>query len=178
MSRETKAEGGPKRIDDNPATGGEYACRALGEPRMMDIGPLDGLQVAAYADAIEEARTDTERYRMLVYDLLRCFRQLDPGEQRQALELPPRLTGTRWDALLAASAEYAAQIHGHPVPAWCCEPERSLRVCWTPLPVFGRVSGFVYPHALGAYLRHGVLVAAWELGPREGRREYACLDGS
>lgn len=133
-------------------------------------------RVAQYVDTIDNAWSDAERYRMLITDLPRRFHAASRELQAKSLEDPPRLTGTKWDALLAAVAEHFAICHGHPVPDWCDDPERSLKIYWMPLPVYGKgFPGFVYRDTPGAFLRHGVLVADWELGPREGHRDYGAL---
>ena len=129
-----------------------------------------------YADTIDNAWNDDERYRMLITDLPRRFHASTRELQARSLEEAPRLTGTRWDALLAAVAEHIAITHGHPVPDWCDDPERSLKIYWMPLPVFGkRFPGRHYRDTPGAFLRHGVIIGGRELGPREGHREYGAL---
>ena len=116
-------------------------------------------QVAQYADTIDSARNDDERYRMLISDLPRRFHAASRELQARSLEEAPRLTGTKWDALLAAVAEHIAITHGHPVPEWCDDPERSLRIYWMPRPVFGkRFPGLCLPghtRSLPAPWRHG-----------------------
>ena len=125
-----------------------------------------------YAATIDNARSDAERYRMLISDLPRRFHAASRERQARALERAPRLTGTRWDALLAAVAEHIAICHDHPVPDWCDEPERSLKIYWMPIRAYGKgFPGFVYRDTPGAFLRHGVIVAGWELSERDGHRE-------
>ena len=46
------------------------------------------------------------------------------------MESAPPLTGTRWDALLAATAEHICELHGHPVQSWMDEKERFLNETW------------------------------------------------
>lgn len=113
---------------------------------------------------------------MLISDLPRRFHAAERQLQAQSLAEAPRLTGTKWDALLAAVAEHIAICHGHPVPDWCDEEARFLRIYWMPVPAYGKgFPGFVYRDTPGAFLRHGVLVADWELSEREGHREYGAL---
>lgn len=113
---------------------------------------------------------------MLISDLPRRFHAASQDVQARSLAEPPRLTGTKWDALLAAVAEHIAITHGHPVPDWCDDPERSLRVYWMPLPVFGSgFPGMAYRDTPGAFLRHGVIIGGRELGEREGERDYGAL---
>ncbi len=113
---------------------------------------------------------------MLISDLPRRFHAASRELQASSLREPPRLTGTKWDALLAAVVEHFAICHDHPVPEWCNDPERSLRIYWQPIPAYGpSFPGFVYRDAPGAFLRHGVIVAGWEFSEREGHREYGAL---
>lgn len=150
----------------------ELTRRSLREP----LPPEPYWRVAQYADTIENAWDDDERYRMLISDLPRRFHQSSRGRQEHALAAAPRLTGTKWDSLLAAVAEHIAICHDHPVPDWCDAPERFLKIYWMPLPVFGKgFPGMVYRDTPGAFLRHGVLVADRELGDREGHRDYGAL---
>lgn len=145
-----------------------------GEPLL----PEPYWRVAQYVDTIDSAWDDDERYRMLISDLPRRFHQSSRGRQEYALAESPRLTGTNWDSLLAAVVEHIAICHDHPVPEWCDEPERSLKVYWMPLPVFGKgFPGRVYRDTPGAFLRHGVIIDGRELGEREGHREYGAVFG-
>ena len=143
---------------------------------MMVAGPVQGWNAARYASVIENVRNDNERYRMLISDLPRRFHQSSRVRKEFALREPPRLTGTKWDSLLAAVAEHIAITHSHPVPDWCDDPERSLKIYWMPLPAYGKgFPCFVYRDTAGAFLRHGVLVADRALGPREGHRDSGAL---
>ena len=102
---------------------------------------------------------------MLISDFPRRFHQSSRDRQKYALQEPPRLTATNWDSLLAATAEQIAITHDHRVPDWCDEPERSLTVYRMPLPVFGKgFLGMVYRDTPEAFLWHGVMIGAYELG--------------
>ena len=140
------------------------------------LSPEPYWRVAQYADTIDNALSDSERFRMLLSDLARRFHNSSRDRQEYALREPPRLTGTKWDALLAATAEHIAITHSHPVPDWCDDPERSLKIYWIPLPVFGkRFAGMICRDTPGAFLRHGVMIGDQELGEREGDRDYGAL---
>ena len=152
----------------------EELARLMQEP----LPPERWWSVAQYADTIDNAQSDSERYRMLISDLPRRFHQASRDRQQYALAEPPRLTGTKWDALLAAVAEHIAITHNFPVPDWCDDPKRSLKIFWMPLPVYGKgFPGMVYRDTPGAFLRHGVMVGDFELGEREGHRAYGALFG-
>ena len=148
-------------------------------PRMQEpLPPEPYWSVAQYADTIENAWSDDERYRMLISDLPRRFHQSSRDRQEYALNEPPRLTGTNWDSLLAATAEHIAITHAHSVPDWCDDPEWSLKFYWMPLPAFGKsIPGMVYRDTPGAFLRQVVMVGEYELGEREGHRDFGAVLG-
>ena len=96
--------GGVAGASEDPVLAGKRASR-----RTEELLPPKGYwRVAQYADTIENAWSASERYRMLISDLPRRFHQSSRDRQECALEEPPRLTGTNWDALLAATAEHIA----------------------------------------------------------------------
>ena len=113
---------------------GVSGCQGTDEPLL----PEPYWRVAQEVDTIDSAWGDDERYRTLISDLPRRFHQSGRGRQEFTLAESPRLTGTKWDRLLAAVAEYIAICHDHPVPGWCDEPERSLKVYWMSLPYSAR----------------------------------------
>ena len=159
---------------DAPEPSDAEFARLMQEP----LPPEPWWRIAQYADTIDSAQSDSERYRMLISDLPRRFHQASRDRQQYALAEAPRLTGTKWDALLAAVAEHVAITHDYPVPGWCDDPERSLKICWKPLRVYGKgFPGMVYRDTPGAFLRHCAMVGDYELGEREGHRAYGALFG-
>ena len=135
-------------------------------------------QVSDYVASIRNARGPAECFRMLVSDLARRFHESSVEAQRWALKHPPPLTGTKWDSLLAATAEHVATTHDHPIPDWCDDPQRSLRVYWFPLEDYlDGFPGALYRDTPAAFLRHGIIIGNKELGPREGERNYGALFG-
>ena len=56
--------------------------------------------------------------------IARTWRHLDESERKRTLEVAPSLSGTEWDALLAAVMEHVAWLTGHPRPDWVDEPAR------------------------------------------------------
>ena len=82
---------------------------------------------ADYAAGVDEGWSKDTMARMVIHDLPRQFIALDRDAQRRVLEEAPPLTGTAWDALLAAMAEHLAELHDHPVQPWMDEPERFPR---------------------------------------------------
>ena len=60
------------------------------------------LSLQEYANAIAQGWPEDDLGRAIIHDLPRRFHALTEEEQRQVMENAPALTGTRWDALLAA----------------------------------------------------------------------------
>ena len=132
--------------------------------------PLLSLQ--DYANAVEQGWPEDDLGRAIIHDLPRRFHALSEDGQRQVLKSAPPLTGTRWDALLAATAEYLCELHGHPVQPWMDEPERFLDetwvLAWTPS-IRSKALAFAPP----AFVRHGAVPDPRELDERGGeRREW------
>ena len=130
------------------------------------------LSLDEYASAIEQGWSDEDLGRAIIHDLPRRFHALTAEEQRQVIEDAPALTGTRWDALLAATAEHIGELHGHPVQPWMDEPERFLNetwvLAWTP-GIWSDALAFAPP----AFVRHGAVPDPRELDARAGEyREW------
>ena len=86
--------------------------------------------LASYSRTIAADLDDMDRYCALMHQLPRQFHRLTESDQAEALLDPPPLTGTRWDALLAAVVEHIARLHRHQVPEWVNEPDRFLAIPW------------------------------------------------
>ena len=127
------------------------------------------LSLQEYTKAIEEGWAEEGLGRAIIHDLPRRFHALTEDEQRQVIEAPPALTGTRWDALLAATAEHICELHGHSVQSWMDEPERFLNetwvLAWTPS-IRANALAFAPP----AFARHGAVPDPRELDERGGER--------
>lgn len=132
-------------------------------------------RVGDYCHTIDNARNDDERYRMIVRDLPRRFHSASRDRQAYALAEAPRLTGTKWDALLAATAEHIAILHDHPIPPWCDEAARFLDIPWVPSALPGVNRPCYWIDSPGAFLRHGALPDPWDLDARGGERDYGSL---
>ena len=126
-------------------------------------------ELAVYCRLIENESEDAHTYAMLIHDLPRRFHLRTPEEQTAFLRERPPLTGTRWDALLAAVVEHIARLHGHPVPEWVDEPERFLDTPWviSKNPVTAADSVLYSP---GAFIRHGALPDPMDLDARGGEK--------
>ena len=72
------------------------------------------------------------------------------------LDQRPPSTGTRWDALLAATVEHLCELHGPQPPAWLEEPERFLKITWI-LPTTPTMVQEAIAFAPAAFIRHGAL---------------------
>ena len=125
------------------------------------------LRLQDYSDAVTEGWNRADIYRAVIHEIPRLFHSLDPEAQRQAIAEAPTLTGTKWDALIAAVVEHIARLHGQDVPAWVEEPERFLDETWivSSLPLI-RYESLAF--APGAFIRHGALPDPRDLDARGG----------
>lgn len=112
---------------------------------------------------------DLDRYCALMYQLPRQFHSLTAERQAAALLDPPPLTGTRWDALLAAVVEHIARLHGHRVPDWANEPARFLDIPWV-ISANRVVAADSVLYAPGAFIRHSVFPDPSDLDIRGGEK--------
>ena len=130
-------------------------------------------RMASYSETIADPDyNDSVRYAALMHQLPRQFHSLPAAKQAAALRAAPPLTGTRWDALLAAVVEHIARLHGHPVPEWCNEPERFLDIPWV-IPTNPVAARETVLYAPAAFIRHGALADPADLDARGGEtREW------
>ena len=127
------------------------------------------LRLQDYSNAVTEGWKRADIYRAIIHEIPRLFHSLDPEAQRQAIKDAPTLTGTPWDALIAAVVEHIARLHGQDIPAWVEEPERFLGETWvvSRLPLI-RYESLAF--APGAFIRHGALPDPRDLDARGGER--------
>ena len=103
--------------------------------------------------------------RIMMRGIARTWQNLEKNERERTLEVPPCLSGTKWDALLAAVTEHITWLSGYPRPEWIEERarfneppqsfasiEKGNALCWCP----------------GAFLRHGALADPRDLDARGG----------
>ncbi len=128
-----------------------------------------GFELAAYVWVIEHEPNRHSVYRTLIHDLPRRFHLASPAERRALLAERPALTGTKWDALLAAVVEHIARLHEEAVPAWVEEPERFLDTPWviSDMRAIG-IDSVLY--APGSFIRHGALPDPLDLDARGGEK--------
>ena len=146
---------------DEPATG----PGARKQPRQ----DTPRLRLSAYTDAIADGWPDWDVERAIVCGLPRGFHALRREAQEAALRERPPLTGTRWDALLAAMVEHLAWIHNLEAPDWVDEPERFLERTWV-LPKTSIMRRDALMFAPAAFLRHGAIPDPCDLDARGGER--------
>ena len=127
------------------------------------------LRLQDYSDAVAEGWRQADLYRAIMHELPRLFHSLDQEAQRQVINDAPGLTGSAWDALMAAVVEHVATLHGHELPAWVQERERFLDVPWiiSQLPLI-RYESLAFAPA--AFIRHGALPDPRDLDARGGER--------
>lgn len=124
--------------------------------------------LASYSRTISGNLDDLDRYCALMHQLPRQFHELTAADQAAALSDRPPLTGTRWDALLAAVVEHIARLHSHNVPDWVNEPDRFLTLPWviSTNPVIAADSVLYAP---ASFIRHSVFRDPLDLDARGAR---------
>ena len=118
-----------------------------------------------YAKGVDDGWNDVELYRLIVRQLQRSFHSGTEADRRTMLSNRPRLTGTKWDAAMAAVIEHTARVHGYEPPSWVEEPERFLNTAVKLTRVKTDSDSVWQP---GAFLRHGVSVDSRDLDWRTG----------
>ena len=131
------------------------------------MGVVFEFTLPAYSQIIE-GEDNEGRYRALMQQLPRRFHALRREDQAAALVAPP-LTGTPWDALLAAVVEHIARLHDHPVPAWVDEPARFLDPPWM-ISSNAAIAADALLYSPAAFIRHGALPDPLDLDARGGER--------
>ena len=113
-------------------------------------------------------------WRVHAYNLARLVRT-DPGHYMPQLDVEPPLTGTPWDAAVAAIAENTTEIHGCPPPAWVDKAERFVDPFWSACEgaLYALDEVFLNPPA---FTRHGAGGAMNELTAWEGEPHEWSLD--
>ena len=108
--------------------------------------------------------------RIMVKGLLREYHGRSREERRRMVEREPPLTGTVWDAVIAAAVEHGCTSHDDPVPAWTQRPER-----FNPEPVCQANTelscGTKLSDAPAAFVRHNTFIDVWSLDHRTGERQ-------
>ena len=118
-----------------------------------------------YAKGVDDGWNDVELYRLIVRQLQRSFHSGTDADRRTMLANRPHVTGTKWDAAMAAVIEHTARLHGYAPPAWVDEPERFLD---NPVKLTRLKTDSDSAWQPGAFLRHGVSVDSRDLDWRTG----------
>ena len=125
----------------------------------------DMIDPDTYAKGVEEGWNNVELYRLIVRGLQRSFHSGTDADRRTMLANRPHLTGTKWDAAMAAVIEHTARVHGYEPPGWVDEPERFLETAVKLTRVKTDSDSAWQP---GAFLRHGVNIDSRDLDRRTG----------
>ena len=118
-----------------------------------------------YAKGVDDGWNNVELYRLIVRELQRSFDSGTDADRRTMLANRPHLTGTKWDAAMAAVIEHTARVHGYEPPGWVDEPERFLETAVKLTRVKTDSDSAWQP---GAFLRHGVSIDSRDLDGRTG----------
>ena len=127
---------------------------------------------ARLSELAAEARAGwdaTTLERLIVKDLTRYYHGIDNAARTALAAAEPPLTGTVWDAVIAAAVEHACTTHGAEVPAWTQAPERFLKRPW----VFRRgpiERGTALANAPAAFIRHNTFIEPRNLDERGGEQ--------
>lgn len=125
------------------------------------------MKLSEYTDAIRAGWSKGELTRAILHDLPRRAAAAGTTERRKLLAERPPLTQTPWDALLAATVEHVAGLHGDDVPEWVEEPERFLEAPWI-VPAGAAMRRDAIRFAPAAFIRHGALPDPKDLDARGG----------
>ena len=132
-------------------------------------GDRKPLTLDTYATLAESPDwTDAHIYRAIVCNLPRHLHALEVPTRRSVLKKAPPLTGTPWDALLAATAEHVARRHGDPLEPWMDEPERFLETPWFANTRLHFMRWEALCYAPAAFVRHGTPIHPSDLDARGG----------
>ena len=117
--------------------------------------------------------TDAEIYRAIVCNLPRRLHAMEAATRRAVLRRAPPLTGTPWDALLAATAEHVARRHAEPLEDWMNEPERFLDTPWFANTRLHFMRWEALCYAPAAFVRHGTPIHPSDLDARGGDEPWS-----
>ena len=119
-----------------------------------------------YVAGVRAGWSDEDLYRLIIKNTGRRFHNGNEDERQAILKHAPELSGTPWDALIAAVIEHIASTHGYERPAWVDEIERFATEPVRFLPDGGTDARTAC--CPGAFLRHGALIDPKSLDSRNG----------
>ena len=103
------------------------------EPKQVDVGVHVRVAAARLSELAAEVRAggdETALERLIVKGLTRYYHGVDDDARRALAAAEPPLTGTVWDAVIAATVEHVCTTHGDDVPPWTQTPGRFLKRPW------------------------------------------------
>ena len=118
--------------------------------------------LASYVPGLR-ASDDEFRLRLVLHDFGMVFQHADATERAVLLESEPEPFERRWDAFLAAYAEYLAYHADIAAPRWVFTPRRHLREFWYPGPRFPRERAATILTTPAAFEAHGIWFPVREL---------------
>lgn len=125
------------------------------EPELDYAASLVGLARSIHEDIARDDRTWPVRK---TAELVARFRQADPDTRRRMITAEPPGTGDqRWDAFVAAVAEWLAVQHGLEVPGWAYNRNRYLRRGWWITPMVS-MRAWEYAGSPASFKNRGVYV--------------------
>ena len=139
-------------------------------PRQAGAGVRVRTAAAKLSELAAEAQAgwdETTLERLIVKGLTRYYHGIDDVARTVLAAAEPPLTGTVWDAVIAATVEHACTTHGADVPAWTQAPERFLKRPW----VYRRgpiERGTALANAPAAFIRHNTFIEPRNLDDRGG----------
>jgi len=142
------------------------------EPKPADPGVHVRTAAARLSELAAEVRAggdETALERLIVKGLTRYYHGVDDDARRALAAAEPPLTGTVWDAVIAATIEHVCTTHGDDVPPWTQTPGRFLKRPW----VYRRgpiERGTALANAPAAFIRHNTFVEPRNLDSRGGER--------
>ena len=142
------------------------------KPRQTGTSRRERIAAAKLSELAAEARAGwdaTTLERLIVKGLTRYYHGIDNEARRALAAAEPPLTGTVWDAVIAATVEHACTTHDAEVPAWTQAPERFLKRPW----VYRRgpiERGTALANAPAAFIRHNTFIEPRNLDERGGER--------
>ena len=114
--------------------------------------------------------TRRELFRRCMVEYPRCMHAATPEGRRLMLSRRPALTNTPWDAVVAASMEHSALLHGCDPPAWGDEPERFLD---EPVELLDQWCRTVVCHLPAPFTRRGIIMDPRNLDRRTGDEQWS-----
>ena len=100
------------------------------KPRQAGTSRRERIAAAKRSELEAEGWDATSLERLIVKGLTRYYHGIGNGERRGPAAAEPPLTGTVWDAVVAATVEHARATRGAEVPGWSQAPERFLKRPW------------------------------------------------